>query len=244
MTATPVQLPLGVRWLRAPDFASFVLDLNTEAVATLMAAATTVTPPLMLYGIAGAGKTHLLQAAARLAHKQHRRAAYLPLRHDVEALGGYETLDFVCVDQCEAVAGAPALAIGLARLMDAVTARGGSLVLASRHRPQILKDAAPADLCTRLAACNVHILRPLSDVGLRDALQRQAHARGLALEVGVADYLIHRLPRDMGTLMAALDELDRASLSAQRRLTIPFVQQCLAQRPVAPAPTSARTGSG
>jgi DnaA family protein len=31
----------------------------------------------------------------------------------------------------------------------------------------------------------------------------------------------------MGTLFAALDALDKASLAAQRRLTIPFVKEVL-----------------
>ena len=43
-------------------------------------------------------------------------------------------------------------------------------------------------------------------------------------------YLVHRLPRDMHSLFDVLDELDHASLVAQRRLTIPFLREALEAR--------------
>jgi DnaA family protein len=38
------------------------------------------------------------------------------------------------------------------------------------------------------------------------------------------------LPRDMAHLYSFLDQLDQASLIAQRRLTVPFVKEVLEQR--------------
>ena len=37
-------------------------------------------------------------------------------------------------------------------------------------------------------------------------------------------FLLRRLPRNMAALCTFLDELDAASLVAQRRLTVPFVK--------------------
>jgi DnaA-homolog protein len=56
----------------------------------------------------------------------------------------------------------------------------------------------------------------------------QAQQRGLELPDDVVAWLIVRLRRDAGTLIGALEEIDRASLSAKRRPTLPFVQQTLA----------------
>lgn len=241
-----LQLPLDVRWLRAPDFSSFAPDQYAEAVAATRLASLEVDAPLFLHGPAGSGKTHLLQAAARSAHERRRRAGYLPLRQDPAAVEGYECLDFIAVDGCEAAAGHPQLAVALARLIDAARSRGASLVLASRLGPGHLQHAISPDLCTRLLACQIYALGPLSDAGLRDALQRQAQARGLTLAVDVADYLIRRLPRDMPSMIRLLDQLDNASLSAQHRLTIPFVQrhlQLLAESDAAHAPSSEQTKS-
>jgi DnaA family protein len=38
---------------------------------------------------------------------------------------------------------------------------------------------------------------------------------------------LKRMPRDMHSLFAVLDQLDEASLVAQRRLTIPFIRDAL-----------------
>ena len=41
------------------------------------------------------------------------------------------------------------------------------------------------------------------------------------------EYLMKRVPRDLHSLFEILDELDEASLAAQRRLTIPFIRDAL-----------------
>ena len=60
------------------------------------------------------------------------------------------------------------------------------------------------------------------------ALQLRAERRGLTLADDAALFLVHRLPRDMHSLCRVLDQLDEASLVAQRRLTMPFLRQALA----------------
>jgi DnaA family protein len=70
---------------------------------------------------------------------------------------------------------------------------------------------------------------PLDEAGRRELLRRRAEARGLQLDDGVLDYLFRRVGRDLGNLTALLDRLDRASLAAQRRLTVPFLRQILEQ---------------
>jgi DnaA family protein len=42
---------------------------------------------------------------------------------------------------------------------------------------------------------------------------------------------LNRASRDMNSLWGLLDRLDQASLSAQRKLTIPFLKQILDERP-------------
>jgi DnaA family protein len=84
-----------------------------------------------------------------------------------------------------------------------------------------------ADLRSRLEAMALLGLKPLRESDRRELLRLHARQRGLDLPDEVVDWLIARLRRDAGTLIAALDEIDRASLSAKRRATLPFVQQVL-----------------
>lgn len=246
MTAGPKQLPLGMGWADAPDFDLYSPGDNGAALAAVRAVASGDGAPLLLHGGRGVGKSHLLQAAARAAHQAGRTAAYLPLSayadSTPEVIDGFTHLQLIALDECEAVWARPAWAAALARLLDDQRSRGDSLLLASRTAPAALGANTLPDLRTRLAACAVFGLHPLNDAGRRDALQRRAQARGLDLCDDVADYLIRRLPRNLSSLMATLNDLDQASLSAQRRLTIPFVQQHLSAA-LARAPTNARTES-
>jgi DnaA family protein len=49
----------------------------------------------------------------------------------------------------------------------------------------------------------------------------------LALSDEIAAYLLARVPRDMATLAALLDALDREALARKRPLTLPLVREVL-----------------
>jgi DnaA-homolog protein len=70
-------------------------------------------------------------------------------------------------------------------------------------------------------------LRELDDEGRIEALRLRAAQRGLELPYDTSEYLLKRVPRDLRSLFDILDELDEASLVAQRRLTIPFIREAL-----------------
>ncbi len=72
-----------------------------------------------------------------------------------------------------------------------------------------------------------HKLQPLSDEDKLQALQLRARLRGFELPEDVGRFLLKRLDREMRTLFMTLDQLDRASITAQRKLTIPFVKEIL-----------------
>jgi DnaA family protein len=83
------------------------------------------------------------------------------------------------------------------------------------------------DWRSRAAACLVYQLQELDDAGRSEALSLRAAQRGLQLPPETADYLLKRMPRDLPSLCSVLDQLDEASLVAQRRLTIPFIRDAL-----------------
>src|SRR5512134_1096116 len=103
------QLPLGLTLRESACFASYFPGRNQEAVNSLRAAAEGAGETLVyLAGPAGAGKTHLLQAACQQAADAGRTAAYLPLRHlpglSPAVFEGLERMDIVCLDDVDAVA--------------------------------------------------------------------------------------------------------------------------------------------
>jgi DnaA family protein len=87
------------------------------------------------------------------------------------------------------------------------------------------------DLRTRLAWGLVYQLKPLSDADKGRHLRAEAVRRGLRLSDEVVGYLLTRLPRDLPSLNAVLDALDRYSLAAKRPVTLPLVREALERRP-------------
>jgi MoxR-like ATPase len=84
------------------------------------------------------------------------------------------------------------------------------------------------DLRSRLSAALVYHLIELNDEDKARALMAAAARLGMGLPETVAAHLLRRLPRDWRALHAALEQLNEASLSAGRALTLPFVRATLA----------------
>lgn len=218
------QLPLGVRPRAHAVFASFAAGPNTELVAALAGPGH---DPLWLWGNSGSGKTHLLQAVCAQAGEG---AAYFPLdrsaRLPPEALGGYARCRVLCIDDAHAVAGDLDWERALFRLFNEASESHCRLIFAAAAAPRQIGWRLE-DWSSRAGACVVYHVRDLDETGRGEALRLRAKQRGLELPAETLDYLMKRMPRDLRSLFDILDELDEASLVAQRRLTVPFIRDAL-----------------
>lgn len=116
---------------------------------------------------------------------------------------------------------AAAWATGLATSAHAQSTRELDAALLQMSERGDLKDTGAPQVIQKPAQVRYE-LGAVVDV-LRDRAQR----RGLILEEAALDWLLTRTDRDLGALVALLDRLDRASLAAQRRITVPFLRQTL-----------------
>ncbi|TDU31481.1 regulatory inactivation of DnaA Hda protein [Panacagrimonas perspica] len=218
------QLALPVQLSQAPVFDNFFAGPNSELVASLHAMSTGQgLPATWLYGAAASGKTHLLRAVVAMAGA---RALYAMKPYEASALEDWKDARLLALDDADALAGDADSAIALLRLVDHRRQHRLPLLLAAGVPPARLVDPLP-DLRTRLEAMALLGLKPLREDDRRELLRLHATQRGLALAEEVVAWLLARLRRDAGTLIAALDQIDRACLSAKRRPTLPFVQQVL-----------------
>ena len=134
--------------------------------------------------------------------------------------------DVLALDDIDAIAGDDAAEHALFDLYNRCRGENAAMVFSAAVPPARLGIGLP-DLVSRLSACAQAALKPLADSERREALRQRAQTRGLTLDDAVLDWLFARTQRDLGSLTALLDRLDRESLAAQRRITVPFLRQLL-----------------
>lgn len=211
------QLLLDFTRAPAPTFANFVHGANAELAHALEAAARGEMRERVIYvwGEKGAGKTHLLKAFAAAAGERHARYVRGADFRPADATG------VVALDDVDALAQPLQIDLFNAFNEHAFTL----LVVSARAAPRDV--ALRRDLATRLATGLTYRVQALTDAEKRAALAAHANARGFALAEEVSGYLLTHARRDMGSLMAALDSLDRYSLETGRPITVPLLKEAL-----------------
>lgn len=185
---------------------------------------------IYLWGEGSPGLTHLLQALCHELTEVGRTALYLPVAELIqlspELLEGVENYAVVCLDGIDEIATVQAWEAALFTAFNRLRAEGCDLVIAAKKAPSALPWHLP-DLGSRLRSGLTLKLNQLGDRDKRDLLLQRARARGMQLDVAVADFIMLRAPRDIPALITLFDELDRASMQTKRPITIPFVKQLL-----------------
>ena len=216
------QLLLDIAPPPAPTLDNFVPGRNGELVAALSALANGASRERFIYlwGSAGSGCGHLLRAVLDAARRNGRRTAWF----DAQAAAfdaAEDTLSAVeDVHRLDAAA-----QVAMFNLYNRIQGGSGALVSCGNVPPAQL--ALRADLVTRLASGLVYQVHALNDDEKSAALSRHAQARGFRLEQEVAGYLLRHARRDMPSLIALLDALDRHSLETKRAITVPLLRELL-----------------
>ena len=102
---------------------------------------------------------------------------------------------------------------------------GGKVLAAGNAPPPLLP--LREDLKSRLAWGLVYHVKPLTDDERAAYLRAEAGRRGMRVPDEVIGYLLTHVRRDLPTLLAILDELDRTSLELKRPVTLPLVREAL-----------------
>ncbi|WP_136419790.1 DnaA regulatory inactivator Hda [Herbaspirillum sp. ST 5-3] len=171
-----------------------------------------------VWGEAGAGKTHLLNALA-----MHPRARYIPAGASESDYLFDTNTSLYLADDCDQLS--PDAQIAAFGLFNQVRENGGVLVTAGNKPPAGL--SLREDLRTRLGWGLIYQVHGLTDDEKIAALTQAAQLRGITLSPGVLPYLITHFRRDMRSLSAMLDALDQYSLETQRPITLPLLRNLL-----------------
>lgn len=212
------QMLLGIapQWL--PTLDNFVAGRNAELLAALrqMAAAATEVRAVYIWGEAGSGKSHLLQAmVAKVAGQgAHYAQRAVPEAASLVAVDDVEVLD-------------DAAQIALFELYNRMREQGGLLLVSGMQAPVHLQ--LRDDLRTRLGWGLVYQLHALNDDEKAEALRQHAGARGFELPHEVTQYLLRHGRRDLPSLLQVLDALDEHCLRLKRPASVPLLKDVIQQ---------------
>ena len=223
------QLALDIGLSTRPTLDSFFSGPNEDAVSHLRlwtSGGTRAPVPTYLWGEAGSGKTHLLQAVHQALSEQGLAVGWLD-SHTFNPPEFRDDWAAVLMDDVH-LYNTEQQHTAFNWFVNALTPRTGAprWVLAAGHLPPAdlqLRD----DLRTRLGWGHVYGLKVLDEPERRAVLRQAADARGLFLSDEVMSDMLNRFSRDLGSLMQLLDHLDHYALQTQRALTIPLVRAML-----------------
>jgi DnaA family protein len=213
------QLLLGIapKWL--PTLDNFVIGRNLELHTALRhgLVSTAGGSSFYVWGEAGAGKSHLLQAAIARARIGGQSAVYacgaVPDEAQVVAVDDVEKLD----DEAQ---------IALFALYNRLRESGGMLLVSGLAAPAHLR--LRDDLRTRLGWGLVYQVHALNDEEKSQTLHQHAQARGFELPMEVTQYLLRHGRRDLPYLLEVLDELDAHCLRLKKRAaTVPLLKEIM-----------------
>lgn len=225
------QIPLKFGTSSRINFDLYVPGPNAEAVEYLKKFIARPDNDLVyLWGSAGTGKSHLLQALCSKGSDYQVKTAIIPLSEagqiKPEVLQGMEALDCVCLDDINLISGNSAWEEGIFNLFNRIRDDQKSLVVTSTLSPAGI-SLGLQDLQSRLSSGITYHLNYLDEADRLLALKLRAHSMGFELSDEVLDFITRRVSRDMHSLFAWLDRVDEATLVSKKKLTVPFVRKLI-----------------
>lgn len=225
------QIPFQFGDFQKNDLASFIVGENGGLIKLIKQIADKESNHVLyLWGEAGTGKTHLLQAACKQAAESEHHVAYIPLKQieelSAEMLHDLGELDLVCIDDIESVIGKTEWQQGLTWLYNELKDNHHSLIFSGNHSSANIEIELD-DLKSRLSSDQVIQIKSPDDELKIEILKQKANERSFELSDEVTEFLIRRVERDLVSLIELLDKIDHASLAEKRKITIPFVKELI-----------------
>lgn len=227
------QLPLAVHLPDDETFASFYCTesgISLAQIKAFIAHDNLSANGFYIFGQQGVGKSHLLHASCVLASELNLKSLCLSFSEltdlSVEVLNDLESIDLICLDDLHLIAGNKEWQQGVFDLYNRVIENNKKIIFTGNDSAKSLGITLP-DLVSRISWGLTEQIKPLSDEDKIHAIQLRSKFRGIEVSDETVKFLLNRLSRNMKNLVESLDTLDKASIGAQRKITIPFIKEIL-----------------
>jgi len=223
------QLPLSMPLSAEATFENFYIsEANQLTISAIQSFIQQDEHFFYLWGV-GSGISHVLQA---IQHDSPSfNIVYFSLQDMMqfpaeEVLEGLDTVDVVILDDLQCIVGIAEWEQAVFHLYNRLRDGQKKFIVGSQTAPRELAVTL-ADLHSRLQWGMSYSLVLLNDEDKRKALIMRSQNLGLRISDDVIQFIFNHYSRDLRQLISLLHQMDTASLSEQRHLTIPFVKQVL-----------------
>lgn len=228
--AVQIALPLAFdRQYSFDNFFSEQGDFVTESLCSLIAG--DGESMIGLWGGVDSGKTHLINASAHFARQQ---SIGFQLYDGAELVQGdpviFEDLvscQLLAVDNLDALCGHRGWEQRFYQIINLCNRGELKLIFTTSDNPLQL-NCELADFKSRLAWALLFQLPKIQEAGLGDIIQFRASLLGIDLSNEVIAYLLTHYSRDLSEQIRILRILDAASLTAQKKISVPMIKETLA----------------
>jgi chromosomal replication initiation ATPase DnaA len=220
MQQIPLPLP-HQQAMGADDF--LVTPSNRDAVAWIGKWPHWPAHGLVLSGLSGSGKTHLLNL---WLGKSGGRFVTVPELIGQDAAGLIASTNCIAIDDADALAGNEAAEEKLFHLYNHLSTAKGSLLLTMARGAGQSGFVLP-DLRSRLMALPAVGLGAPDDMLLSALIVKQFRDRQVALDAGVVAYLTSHGARDAASIRDLVERLDREALAEGRKISIALARRVL-----------------
>jgi DnaA family protein len=224
------QIPLRFEFQSNQNFSTFYHGDNEETIDHLQQFCHSSEQQIYLWGAAGTGKTHLLQATTQEVNKQSKSCFYFSFNNryltDPSMLAGLESLDIICFDNIDHIAGNKEWEQAFFNFFNLHRDRNKQLILSSSCPPKYL-GIELSDLKTRMSWGLTLKIKELSDEQQLNALIYKANSLGFEIPTQVGRYIMNHYASDLPSTWSLLKKIELATLSAKRKISIPFLKQIM-----------------
>ena len=225
----PEQFPVQFEFQSNQSFSTFYPGDNAEIITHLRQLFLNKEQLIYLWGNAGTGKTHLIQAACQFANSLDKSCFSFTLNQVLPSpslLDGLEQLDLVCFDNIEHIAGNIEWEQAFFNFFNLHRDNNKYLLLSANCPPKFLSIQLP-DLKTRMNWGLTLKLKTLTEDQQLKALIFKADDLGFKIPVAVGRFLMAHYARDLPSIWQLLDKIEHATLAEKRKITIPFLKQIM-----------------
>jgi DnaA family protein len=226
-----VQIALPLTFDKQFSFDNFLSEQAEFFTGSLRSSVDQVGESLIgVWGGQDSGKTHLINAAAHYARQLSSRFQFYNgfqlVACDPAQFDDFANSEILLIDNLDAICGHRQWEQKFYQLINACKEGEMTLLFTASVNPQFLECALP-DFQSRLSWGLLLQLPAVVDTDIGQVLKFRAELLGIELSKEAITYLLTHYPRYLSAQMRILRQLDEMSLSAKKRVTVPFIKQAL-----------------